>query len=81
MKKHYLLSGAQLCLLLVCIIQNLCFDHVFSGYLSKLCQIFNSLLFNLRNKKELFCWNICGKLVSAVWEVPGIELLVVVFDW
>ena len=48
------------------------------GYLSKFCQISNSLLFNLRNEKVLLCCNICGKLESAAWEVLGRELLVVI---
>ena len=37
----------------------------------------NLLLFNVRNEKVMFCWNICGKLESTVWEVLGVELLVV----
>ena len=77
MKTHYLLFGALLCLLLVCIIKNLCFDYVLGGYLSKFCQISNS--FNLRNEKVLCCWKICGKRESAVWEVLGTELLVVIW--
>ena len=27
----------------------------------------------------LFCWKICGKLESAVWEVFGIKLLLVIW--
>ena len=45
------------------------FDHVLGGYLSKFCQISNSL-FNLRNDKVL---------LEDLWQVLGIELLVVIW--
>ena len=69
MKTHYLLFIISLHRL------DPLFDHVLGGYLCKFCQISNLLLFNLRNDK--CCLKICGKLESAVWEVLGIELLVV----